>query len=135
MATHSSILAWRMPWTEEPGGLQSTGSHTAGHDGSNLAQHSVHLRQVLSRRDSLDSQSIHFGHAPADSRRFRGFEKKGVVSREKAVFFLKTWRESMSVGLYLCVLGIQEGKGCLDEKNTEQISSEGWKQGLNHAVK
>ena len=26
MVTHSSILAWRMPWTEEPGGLQSTGS-------------------------------------------------------------------------------------------------------------
>ena len=25
MATHSSILAWRIPWTEEPGGLQSTG--------------------------------------------------------------------------------------------------------------
>ena len=32
MATHSSILAWRMPWTEEPGGLQSTGSQRAGHD-------------------------------------------------------------------------------------------------------
>ena len=28
MATHSSILAWRIPWTEEPGGLQSTGLHT-----------------------------------------------------------------------------------------------------------
>ena len=28
MATHSSILAWRIPWTEEPGGLQSTGSPT-----------------------------------------------------------------------------------------------------------
>ena len=32
MATHSSILAWRIPGTEEPGGLQSTGSHTVGHD-------------------------------------------------------------------------------------------------------
>ena len=28
IATHSSILAWRIPWTEEPGGLQSMGSHT-----------------------------------------------------------------------------------------------------------
>ena len=28
MATHSSILAWRVPWTEEPGGLQSTGSQS-----------------------------------------------------------------------------------------------------------
>ena len=32
MATHSSILAWRLPWTEEPGGLQSMGSQRAGHD-------------------------------------------------------------------------------------------------------
>ena len=30
MATHSSILAWRIPWTEEPGGLQSTGSQRVG---------------------------------------------------------------------------------------------------------
>ena len=32
MATHSSILAWRIPWTEEPGGLQSMGSQTVGHN-------------------------------------------------------------------------------------------------------
>ena len=32
MATHSSILAWRIPWTEELGGLQSTGSERIGHD-------------------------------------------------------------------------------------------------------
>ena len=32
MATHSSILAWKTPWTEEPGGLQSTGLQRAGKD-------------------------------------------------------------------------------------------------------
>ena len=32
MATHSSILAWEIPWTEEPGGLQSMGSQRAGHN-------------------------------------------------------------------------------------------------------
>ena len=32
MATHSIILAWRIPWTEEPGGLQSMGSQRVGHD-------------------------------------------------------------------------------------------------------
>ena len=32
MATHSSILAWRISWTEEPGRLQSIGSHSVGHD-------------------------------------------------------------------------------------------------------
>ena len=32
MATHSSILAWRIPWMEKPGGLQSRGSQRIGHD-------------------------------------------------------------------------------------------------------
>ena len=32
MATHSSILPWRIPWTEKPGGLQSIGSQKVGHD-------------------------------------------------------------------------------------------------------
>ena len=32
MATHSSVLARRIPWTEKPGGLQSMGSHRVGHD-------------------------------------------------------------------------------------------------------
>ena len=32
MATHSSILAWRITWTEQPDGLQSMGSHRIGHD-------------------------------------------------------------------------------------------------------
>ena len=37
MATHSSILAWRIPWTEEPGGLLSLGSHRVRHDWNDLA--------------------------------------------------------------------------------------------------
>ena len=37
MATHSSILAWRIPGTVEPGGLPSMGSHRVGHNWSNLA--------------------------------------------------------------------------------------------------
>ena len=32
MATHASVLAWEIPWTEEPGGMQSTGSQRFGHD-------------------------------------------------------------------------------------------------------
>ena len=35
MATNSSILAWRIPWTEEPGGLQFVAWQTMGQDGSN----------------------------------------------------------------------------------------------------
>ena len=44
MATHSSILAWRIPWTEEPGGLQSMGLKSIGH---NLATKQQQLTGVL----------------------------------------------------------------------------------------
>ena len=37
MATHSSVLAWRIPGMGEPGGLPSMGSHRVGHDWSDLA--------------------------------------------------------------------------------------------------
>ena len=50
MATHSSILAWRIPWTEEPGGLQSMGSHKAGQMGSHNSCHFPFLVCLTSSR-------------------------------------------------------------------------------------
>ena len=44
MATHSSILAWRIPWTEKPGGLQSMGLQRVRHD---LATKHVHTTVSL----------------------------------------------------------------------------------------
>ena len=44
MASHSSVLAWRISWTEEPGRLQIMGSQRAGHDLSDLA----HMQLILS---------------------------------------------------------------------------------------
>ena len=38
MAVHSSVLAWEIPWTEEPGGVQSMGSQRVRHDCSDLAR-------------------------------------------------------------------------------------------------
>ena len=43
MATNSGILVWRIPWTEEPGGLQSTGSQRVRHDWGDWAQHTAHF--------------------------------------------------------------------------------------------
>ena len=51
MVTHSSILAWEIPWTEEPGGLQFMRSQRVGH---NRVAHTLTLwRGVTIRRDSL----------------------------------------------------------------------------------
>ena len=52
MATHSSVLAWRIPGTGEPGGLPSMGSHRVGHDWSDLAAAAGYITlelQVLSK--------------------------------------------------------------------------------------
>ena len=67
MAIHSSVLAWRIPGTGEPGGLPSMGSHRVGHNWSNLAAEPEHTRytpktyklKILSKHQGnhfLDSQ-------------------------------------------------------------------------------
>ena len=52
MAPYSSILAWRIPWTEEPGGLQPLGSQRVGHDITLLhsAGHSSGFSSILDKR-------------------------------------------------------------------------------------
>ena len=52
MATHSSIVVWRIPWTEEPGGLQSMGSQRVGHDRANntRTQEHIHIRETAGRQ-------------------------------------------------------------------------------------
>ena len=57
MATHSSLLAWEIPWTEEPGWLQSTGSQRVRHDWSILA----HMYIVYIRVCSLCCTFYRFG--------------------------------------------------------------------------
>ena len=46
MATHSSTLAWKIPWMEESGGLPSMESHRVGHDGSDLAAAAAYVIEI-----------------------------------------------------------------------------------------
>ena len=57
LATHSSILSWRIPWTEEPGGLQSMGSHRVGQDlATNIFQYKIKsFKEALDRNISVNS--------------------------------------------------------------------------------
>ena len=59
IATHSSILAWKIPWTEEPGGLKSMESQRAGHDWSNLA----HMHASLPTAPCLELDFLNCGRA------------------------------------------------------------------------
>ena len=71
MATHSSIFAWEIPWTEEPGGLQSMGLQRVGHHGVTKQQQIVmkwlHFSPVISfvLISTLSDVDITFNIAPA----------------------------------------------------------------------
>ena len=69
MATHCSILAWRIPWAEEPGGLQSTRSQTAGHDWSDLAH-----THVITPQRGAGGLSLHLRRNPVDSSHFEHYQ-------------------------------------------------------------
>ena len=60
MATHSSILAWRIPGTEEPGGLPSVGSHRVGHDLAAAAGNTEQIRSCQGEvnREWVDSSAF-----------------------------------------------------------------------------
>ena len=60
MATHSSVLAWRIPWTEKPGRLQSMGSHRVGHDWSDLAAVAGRHTQWQKKKKKLNSLTYTF---------------------------------------------------------------------------
>ena len=57
---YSSILAWRIPWTEKPGGLQSVGSQRVGHDWSDLA-HSMHQEDFTTSPEGRKELSFFYG--------------------------------------------------------------------------
>ena len=77
MATHSSVLAWRIPGTGEPGGLPSMGSHRLGHDWSDLAAaNRLRITTHFSCKSVAwiihDPYKVLFSTLPGTQQRFRG---------------------------------------------------------------
>ena len=71
MAPHSSTLAWKIPWMEDPGGLQSMGSHRVGHDWSDLtaaAAAAAFMGCVISRGNEWEGYNNCFGEEAKISR-------------------------------------------------------------------
>ena len=66
MATHSSILTWRIPWTEEPGEIQSVGSHRVRHDRATNTLKEAEITQdpqsphnkIKGQTDAMDNHEI-----------------------------------------------------------------------------
>ena len=78
MATHSSVLAWRIPWIEEPGGPQSMGSHRVGHNRvTKQQQQGKWLGPVR-----YDLNQIPYDYAVEVMNRFKGLDLVDRVSEE-----------------------------------------------------
>ena len=70
MATHSSVLAWRIPGTREPGGLMSMGSHRVRHDWSDLAAAAASVNWYSNPLNALGNFSHVWVHLPIKINRF-----------------------------------------------------------------
>ena len=111
MATHSNILAWKIPWTEEPGGLESKGSQRVGHDWA--------TKQAQARVSEVNQTSSLLGHT-------QGSVSCSVVSgflqpsRREPARLLCPWN---SPGKMLKWITIPFSKGSFWPRDQSQVSS------------
>ena len=101
MATHSSILAWRIPWTEETGRLQSIGSQRVGHNWNDLAcMHRGWYSTTLSSYSSVSKRSD-TGHPGLESRFQQGYTEHShfTTSTSSCPLFPHIWGPSYHIGL------------------------------------
>ena len=114
MATHSSILAWRIPWREEPGGLQSMGSQRVRHDWATNT-HLYYFLDLTSKWLTLPFKVKIFCQAPPSSDEGycrRSQEEWAWRGREENVYTQRLWapvdqpaRVGLVVSVYLSVCG------------------------------
>ena len=99
MATHSSILAWRIPWTEEPGGLQPMGSQRVGHDW--VTNNSFRCKQILRVRIKgetmiLQGSTLYFEGVSLS------FTERDLLDFPQAIW----WQRGISTGLFFVRLWV-----------------------------
>ena len=91
MATHSSILAWRIPWTEEPGRLQHMGLERVGHDW--VTKHAGSLHKFV--HDLWPTEYIHYPHCQQDHKN---------LTHYKLTAHLKYLNPVMCIEIYICYI-------------------------------
>ena len=90
MATHSSVLAWRIPGTGEPGGLPSLGSHRVGHDWSNLAAAAAFSLKV-NHTSIIQSATSLLGISP---REMKTYQREWKYTKEYSIILEYSFMEA-----------------------------------------
>ena len=95
MATHSSILAWRIPWIEEPGGLQSMGSQRVRHDW--VTKHTPHICCIYNE----DFAIVWLNHSeiPKERKKITSVQELKIKWKK----FLRKEREDFCAANSLCI--------------------------------
>ena len=97
MATPSSILAWRIPWTEKPGGLQSMGSQRVRYD---LATNTLTFIDLISKTKTVKfpKENIEYLHRLETGKVFLGRRQKVIIIKRKYdnVDFIKIYNSCSS---------------------------------------
>ena len=136
MATHSSVLAWRIPGTGEPGGLLSMGSHRVGHDWRDLAAAAAARRNTMDKAWELqlspcsatravtvtESPQPQLEKAHAQRRRTSTAKHQQLINFKKEVW----WRNGEGNGhplQYSCLVGYSLW-GCKESGMTEATLKE-----------
>ena len=86
MATHSSVLAWRIPGTGKPGGLPSMGSHRVGHDWSDLAAAAAATTATAERKHWILA-NLSYSHPINGKKWMKTQEKMSILTSPKSASF------------------------------------------------
>ena len=124
MATHSSVLAWRIPGTVEPDGLLSMGSHRVGHDWSDLAAAAAaaHARKVMLKILQARLQQYVNRELPDVQAGFRkGRRPSDQIANSH--WIIEKVRESQKI-IYFCFIDASKAFDCEDHNKLWKILKE-----------
>ena len=118
MATHSSLLAWRIPGTEEPGGLPSMGSHRVGYNWSNLAA-ATHASKVMLKILQARLQQ-YMNHELPDVQASFG-KGRGIRDQNANIHWIVEKAREFQKNIYFCFIDYAKAFDCVDHNKLWKI--------------
>ena len=104
--THSSILAWRIPWTERPGGPQSTGSQRAGHDWVSNATTAI---QQLISTSTVFKARVTDSHLKDNPKAMLGSSRESISFLQRSMAVRNLWEKFWHLGTLELKEGLRVG--------------------------
>ena len=121
MATHSSVLAWRIPGMGEPGGLPSMGSHRVGHEQSDLAAAAHTSKVMLKILQAKLQQYVKHEHPDVQA----GFRKgKGTRDQIANICWIMEKAREFQKNIYFCLIGYAKAFDCVDHNKLWKLLKE-----------